>query len=84
MKRKERTSEEKQIDATLKTGIMRLGTNPAAAEAPIPFPYFLAWDRQGRKGQRCTIIRQTQHTCQVRFEDGHTTVINRQAIQRVK
>jgi hypothetical protein len=84
MKRKERTSEEKQIDVLLKSGIMRLGPTAPAAEAPTPYPYFLAWDKQGRKGQRCTIIRQTTRTCQVRFEDGHLSVFNRQAIRRVE
>lgn len=83
MKKKERTSEEKQIDVLLKSGIMLLGATPSTVEAaPIPFPYYLAWDKQGRKGQRCTIIRQTARTCQVRFEDGHLSVFNRQAIRR--
>ena len=82
MLKRDRTSEEKQIDAKIRAGMMKLGSNPQAAEDPIPFPYVLVWDKQGRKGQRCTIIRQTQRTCQVRFEDGHITVLNRQAIRR--
>lgn len=83
MLKRNRTSEEKSADAKIRAGIMRLGPTPIAAESATPFPYYLAWDKQGRKGQRCTIIRQTQRTCQVRFEDGHVTVLNRQAIRRV-
>jgi hypothetical protein len=81
VKRKERTSEEKAFDAKVKSGIMRLGTNPVAAD-PTPFPYVLVWDRLGRKGQACTILRQSKQTAQVKFRDGFTTVINRQAIRR--
>ena len=83
MKKKLRTSEERRFDASLKTAIMRLGTNPATAAKPIPYPYYLAWDKLGRKGQRCKIIRQTTRTAQVQFEDGFTSVLNRQAIRRI-
>ena len=82
MKKKERSSDEKQFDAKVKSAIMRLGTNPAADEDPIPFPYVLYWDRLGRKWQRCKILRQSNRTAQIKFEDGYTTVINRQAIRR--
>ena len=70
MKKKERSSEEKHFDATLKTAILSLGTNPATQAEPIPFPYVLVWDRLGRKGQRCKILRQTTRTAQIKFEDG--------------
>jgi hypothetical protein len=82
VKKKLRTSEEKQFDASLKSAIRFLGTNPAAQDEPIPFPYVLVWDRLGRKGQRCKILRQTTRTAQVMFDDGCTTVINRQALRR--
>jgi hypothetical protein len=83
LRKKDRTNEEKQFDAKIKTAMRKLGPNPQADATPIPFPYFLAWDRLGRKGQRVTIIRQSTQTAQVRFEDGFTTVINRQALRRI-
>jgi hypothetical protein len=84
LRKKDRTSEEKQFDGMLKTAMRRLGPNPQADAAPIPlYPYVLCWDRLGRKGQRVTIIRQSTQTAQVRFEDGFTTVINRQALRRI-
>jgi hypothetical protein len=83
MNKRDRSSEERAFDATLKTAIMRLGTNPAAQDAPIPFPYVLVWDRLGRKGQAVRILRQSAKTAQIKFEDGFTTVINRQALRRI-
>jgi hypothetical protein len=83
MKKKDRTSEEKQFDAKLKTAVMKLGPNPPANTQPIPFPYVLVWDRLGRKGQRVKIIRQSIRTAQIRFEDGFSTVIDRKALRRV-
>jgi hypothetical protein len=83
LKKKDRTSEEKQFDGILKTAMRRLGPNPQVDAAPIPFPYVLVWDRLGRKGQRVKIIRQSLRTAQIRFEDGFTTVIDRKALRRV-
>jgi hypothetical protein len=83
LKKKDRTSEEKQFDDKLKTAMKRLGPNPQTVAPPIPFPYTLVWDRLGRKGQRVAIIRQSTKTAQIKFEDGFTTVINRQALRRV-
>jgi hypothetical protein len=83
LKKKDRTSEEKQFDGMLRTAMKRLGPNPPTVETPTPFPYVLVWDRLGRKGQRVTIIRQSTKTAQIKFEDGFTTVINRQALRRV-
>jgi hypothetical protein len=82
VKKKERSSDDRAFDASLKSAIMRLGPNPTAAAEPTPFPYVLVWDRLGRKGQRVKIIRQTTRTAQIKFEDGFTAVINRQAIRR--
>ena len=83
MLKRDRTSEEKHFDATLRSAIQRLGPNPGAEDAPTPFlPYVLVWDRLGRKGQRCKILRQTQRTAQICFDDGFITVINRQALRR--
>ena len=83
MLKRDRTSEEKHFDATLRSAIQRLGPNPGAKDAPTPFlPYVLVWDRLGRKGQRCKILRQTRQTAQIKFEDGHTMVVNRLAIRR--
>jgi hypothetical protein len=83
MKKKDRTSDEKRFDGIVKTAVMKLGPNPSADAQPTPFPYKLVWDRLGRKGQRVTIIRQSTKTAQVKFEDGFTTVINRQALRRI-
>jgi hypothetical protein len=83
LRKKDRTSEEKQFDGMLKTAMRRLGPNPQADVPPIPFPYVLCWDRLGRKGQRVEIIRQSTQTAQVRFEDGFITILNRQALRRI-
>jgi hypothetical protein len=83
MRKKDRTSEEKRFDGIVKTAVMKLGPNPQVAPQPIPFPYVLCWDRLGRKGQRVAIIRQSTQTAQIKFEDGFTTVINRQALRRI-
>ena len=85
MKKKESTSDPAFVSGTLKTAfVRRFGTNPAAAAEPIPFPYYLCWDRLGRRGQRCKIIRRTPQTVQVEFEDGFKSVISRQAIRQFK
>jgi hypothetical protein len=82
MLKRDRTGEEKREDAIMKTAILRLGPNPTAEDQPTPYPYTLAWDREGRKGQRCKVIKTTLKTALIRFEDGHETVINRMAIRR--
>lgn len=84
MRRKDLSNEYRQFDKMLRTGIQRLGTNPQEPRPKTPFPYVLVWDRLGRKGQRCTIIRLTTRTAQVKFEDGFTSVLSRQAIRRFK
>jgi hypothetical protein len=83
LRKKDRTSEEKQFDGMLKTAMRRLGPNPQVDAEPIPFPYVFVWDRLGRKGQRVKIIRQSTKSAQVMFEDGCFAVVNRQALRRV-
>lgn len=82
MRKRDRTGEEKQWDGIVRSAIMRLGPNPAAHDEPTPFPYVLKWDRLGRRGQACKIIRQTKQTAQVKFTDGFVMVVNRLAIRR--
>ena len=81
MKRNQRTSEEKQFDRMLKAGIGRLGPKPAD-DAPNAFRHILVWDRFGRRGQRCRILKNTDALCTVEFEDGYRTPINRMALRR--
>jgi hypothetical protein len=83
MLKRDRTGEEKLADAKVKAGLMRLGPNPSIVESINPFPYVLAWDRLGRKGQRCKIIRTTPRMAHIEFEDGAVTVINRMAVRRL-
>lgn len=94
--RRERTSEEKRIDAKVKSGLMRLGENPSVTltgkssevaephQTTNPFPHVLFWDRLGRKGQKCRVItpRQNASSVQVQFEDGFIAVVNRRSIRR--
>jgi hypothetical protein len=82
MKKRDRTSEERKWDDMLKTAVMRLGPNPQTEAQPTPFPYVLAWDRLGRKGQRVKIIRQSLQIAHVMFEDGFTANLARQALRR--
>jgi hypothetical protein len=84
MLKRDRSSEEKQIDRLTKSAIMSLGgTNPTPA-APTPLPYVLYWDKLGRKGQRCAIVVANTRTCRVRFADNFEAVLNRQAIRRAE
>ena len=86
MRRKDRTSEEKQADRILKGGMLRLGADPKAESTPKPFPHYLFWDVKGRKGQRCRVINPdypSSSRIQVEFEDGFQVVIDRRAIRRI-
>ena len=84
MRKKDRSSEEKLFDASLKTALRLLGTNPAEPDAPTPYPYVLYWDRFGRKGQRCKVIhRKSAKTAQITFEDGWSAIVDRQALRRI-
>ena len=82
MLKRDRTAEEKHVDSIMKIAIQKLGPNPTAEDHPTPYPYTLAWDREGRKGQRCKVVKTTLKTCLIRFEDGFETVVNRMAIRR--
>lgn len=61
---------------------------PAEARKKLgsDFPYYYAWNRMGRKGQRCAVLirAKAMNSCLVRFEDGFEAVISRNAIRKVK
>jgi hypothetical protein len=83
MLKRDRTAEEKAFDARLKRGIMRLGPiEPSTQPGAEPFGYQLVWDRLGRKGQRCRVLKMSRTLVRVQFEDGFETTMNRQAIRR--
>lgn len=83
MRKRDRTADEKHIDKITKSGIMRLGAQPShEAATPNPFPYVLFWDRLGRKGQRCRIIKSFPRVLLLEFEDGFRQTINRMAVRR--
>lgn len=45
--------------------------------------YIYRWDRQGRKGQICTVeARGTMNSCLVRFSDGYGMITSRNALKR--
>ena len=47
--------------------------------------YIYRWNRQGRKGQKCTVTaRGKMNSICVRFKDGYTMVTSGNAIRRVK
>ena len=46
------------------------------------YRHIMDWDRHGRKGQRCEIIGGESAYVQVRFMDGVTKIVNRQALRR--
>ena len=50
------------------------------------FPYYYAWNRMGRKGQRCAVLvrARTMNSCLVRFADGHEAITSRNAIRKIK
>jgi len=84
MKKKDRTGEEKQFDKLARRGIMLLGAQSShEAEPPNPFPYVLFWDKMGRKGQRCRILKPGPSVLLVEFEDGFKHTVNRMAVRRI-
>jgi hypothetical protein len=87
MLRRDRTSEEKQVDRIFKGGMPKLGAAQTPTEStPKPFPHYLFWDVMGRKGQRCRVVnpdRTASSRIQVEFEDGAIVVVSRLAIRRI-
>ena len=51
-----------------------------------PFPYYFAWDRCDRKGQRCRIFARgrSMNSIGIEFEDGFKMVTSGNAIRKVK
>jgi hypothetical protein len=83
MKKRDRTADEKHIDRLTKSAMMLLGAQPShEAATPNPFPYRLFWDREGRKGQRCRVLKTGPRILTLEFEDGFITTMNRMAIRR--
>jgi hypothetical protein len=48
------------------------------------FSYVMDWDRCGKKGALCEILRGVGARVQVRFGDGTTGVVERMAVRRAK
>ena len=45
--------------------------------------YRYAWDRQGRKGQMCTVLaRGAMNSCLVEFGDGYRMITSRNALRK--
>lgn len=83
MKKRDRTTQEKQFDSMIRQGVMLLGETPPDPTEPNAFRHVLVWDRLGRKGQSCRILKQSGTLAQIEFEkDGFVTRINRMAIRR--
>jgi hypothetical protein len=57
---------------------------PTGPAEPNAFPHVLRWDRMGRRGQICRIVKLRGPLAQIEFEDGFRTVINRLAVVRGK
>jgi hypothetical protein len=45
--------------------------------------HIMGWDRLGRKGQLCEILRGKGNLVQIRFQDGYTAVVDRRALRRM-
>lgn len=82
MLKRDRTPEEKKIDVLTRRAILSLGKQPSHEAAKNPFPYYLSWDRLGRKGRSCRILKQGTRTVQIEFEDGMQHIIDRRALRR--
>lgn len=84
MNKKDRTEEERRFDSITRRAIMSLGAQPShEAEPENPFPYVLFWDKLGRKGERCRILKSGPRVMLVEFDDGFKHTINRLAIRRL-
>jgi hypothetical protein len=53
------------------------------ATDPNALTHYLAWDFDGRQGQKCRILEAGTRTARIAFEDGFVTIINRLAIRRL-
>jgi hypothetical protein len=53
---------------------------------PNALTHYLAWDYDGRQGQKCRIVEYgwKSRTARVQFEDGLEMVVNRQALRQNK
>lgn len=51
---------------------------------PRTYPHVIDWERLGRKGHRCEILRGHGSLVQVAFQDGTTGVIDRRALRLYK
>jgi hypothetical protein len=81
VRKRDRTPEEKHVDALTKRGILRLGGETSPAE-PEPFRHYLRYDMMGRKGQNCRILMNSGTLAQIEFEDGFIATVRRTAIRR--
>jgi hypothetical protein len=82
VRKRDRTAAERTFDKILAQSIMHLGATPTAPAEPNPYRHVLKWDRLGRMGQSCRILKQRGTLAQIEFEDGFVAAINRQAIRR--
>jgi hypothetical protein len=80
VKKRDRTSEEKQADKLMKTGVMALGTT--IPPNPEDYRHRLRFDMMGRKGQPCRILQFSGTLIQIQFEDGYTALVRRTALRR--
>lgn len=84
MLKRDRTAEEKHIDKLTRSAMMLLGAQSShEAATPNPFPYVLYWDKLGRKGQRCRILKPGPRIVLLEFSDGFRHTMNKMAIRRV-
>jgi hypothetical protein len=81
VKKRDRTSEEKQVDKLIKTGIRRLGDAPAQEEEQ-GYRHRFRYDMFGRMGQNCRILKNSGTLSQIQFEDGYIAQVRRTALRR--
>lgn len=56
---------------------------PKTSTAGPPREYLYAWDRCGRKGQRCIVTaRGKMNSCRIKFADGFVMITSRNAIRK--
>jgi hypothetical protein len=84
VRKRDRTADERSFDKLLAQSIAHLGQTPTAPEEPNAFRHVFVWDRMGKMGQRCRILKQRGTLAYIEFEDGFTMPTNRMAIRRSK